>query len=239
MQEESIGVFIGKIVEEKHNQRYRRWRKVLLDESPNAHLAPLNKSNFEADYLHEISSKKLEYLNSNRIKAHSYQLEIIESKTGDLFASAPFPIQTPYPNLEDEVQILFQVDTNPWKKIRSARTGKELNFTGPLRIKGDFNGWTPVTMQVDRSLGEGIWSLAINIRFSEGPVSFAFDDASPERAAADSEVMEIIKQGLHNLVTPTANVNFSMVPDSHKIIRITKEHFAKAVRLGRITLVKS
>lgn len=239
LQEESIGLFIGKIVEEKHNQRYRRWRRVLVNDSSNADIAPLNKPNFEADYLHEIANKKLEYLNSNRIKAHSYQLEIIESETGDLFAGASFPIQTPYPNLEDEVQILFQVDTNPWKKIRSTRSGKELNFTGPLRIKGDFNGWTPVPLQVDRSLGEGIWSLAINIRFSEGPVNFAFDDASPERSSADSEVMEIIKQGLYNLVTPSAIVNFSMVPDSHKIVRITKEHFAKAVRLGRITLVKS
>jgi len=223
--EEAVGALVGDIVEEVHRQRYRLWR----------HLPPCSSCNHpETDYLRQQSDAQVKYLNSRCIRCQPYQVELIASKTADLYATTPFPVLPPFPRHGAEVQILFEIDTSSWTGIISQRTGHKLEFHAPLLIKGDFDNWVATPMKPPVSGSDGVWTLRANVPIRESLSSFAFDDASPERGAHESEIMEIIKLGLHDLVGPSAGAIFAFVPDRHCRIRIATAHVDEAIRLGRI-----
>ncbi|MEI6167997.1 MAG: SGNH/GDSL hydrolase family protein [bacterium] len=223
--EEAVGTLVGDIVEEVHRQRYRLWRQ----------MPPRSSGDHpETDYLREQSDSQVRYLNSRGIHCQPYQVELVASKTADLYATAPFPVLPPFPCHGAEVQILFEIDTSAWTGIISPRTGQKLKFHAPLRIKGDFNNWVATPMKPPASGSDGIWTLRTNVRIKDSLSSFAFEDASPERGAHESELMEIIKFGLHDLVGPSASAAFAFVPDRHRHLCITTAHVKEAIRLSRI-----
>jgi hypothetical protein len=146
-------------------------------------------------------------------------------------------VRKPYPKTE-EVQILFTIDTNPWKNMIAPK-GEKVSFKGPLRIKIGSMNWELTEMRDDglggdEKAGDGIYSLVINIPKSTTGTPFAFDDASGVRGKDESLAMELIKKGLGNL-PEFGNVGHpSFTADTIKRVDITREHFERAVSGGFI-----
>lgn len=239
LEESEIGNFISELVAEKHFCRYKLWREIKLKNISNpSDFTPYKKEGIKGWYLKQKAELALKTLHSSKIYLSESVFVIKEMDSPILYPDAPFKVIPPYPAV-DEVQILFRIDTTLWKNIIPPGSKTPLDFVPPLKIKGEFNNWKLISLHDDGLSGDekphdGIWSVAVNVKRSLSPVSFAFDDASPVRSNHESLLMETLKTAFGKMPETGKNAHPYFVPDSHKIVDITSDHFKLAVKRGLI-----
>lgn len=241
MPEDKVTKFVDQLVADKFAARVQRWRGGITSGIAYNKYLPLKPDNFETRYLHLKGELIANYLNSDQITLKPYQLSFQALDEYNRYPNAPFKVIPPYPN-EEQVQILFVVDTTPWQNIISKRSTQPLSFQPPLKIKGQFTKWQPVTMydngnHGDEIANDGKWSIVINLKRENRVRIFAFDDSHPLRAAHESVIMEIIKTGLGKVPAIGRNKHPFVIPHSHQKIEITAAHFSQAVALGYILMM--
>jgi lysophospholipase L1-like esterase len=236
--ESTTARFAERLVNEKHAARYECWRgKRLAGVTSSYDFVPYRSETAEARYLVEKADMIHRYICRGNF-LDTYTMRLVPAETPDLFPGVPFAVLEPYPS-HLEVQVLFTIDTNPWKNLL-APDGKVLHFTGPLKLKIAIkNDWALIDMyddgtHGDENAGDGIYSAVVNLPGGPSRSQFAFDDAGKVRGQNESLAMELVKTGIGSLAELGLNKHPSLVPDTIKKVEITAKHFAEAVALGFI-----
>ncbi len=228
--------FLQETVFERHQARYKLWREILLShvKSP-LKFDPPNKENYISLLLRKKIDLLISFLNSKRICPEGKKIRIEPQDTADAFEGAQIKVEAPFPE-SDEVQILFRVDTNEWRGVKNAK-GDAFSFLPPLKLKGEFNNWQLVDMIEEpskKTIPSGIWTCRLNLPRLGSPLIFAFDDAGERYAGFESQLSELVKNGLGQLPGLGHMAHPSFVPDDHKCVEITSEKLIEAVKQGYI-----
>ena len=222
--------FIADLVTEIHVSRYARWREELLDGARGPDdLLPYCPESQRSRFLDQKASFIVSFLTTSPPPVRTYEVKIVPMVSPQ-HPAIPFSAVLPYPTAS-QVQIRFEIDTKPWNDVVDPLTGATLSFVPPLQLKTSVNFWNLLPMEFQ----DGIWTLTINLLRSYNPAMFSFQDSSPLPFIYESRLAELVKESLLKVRSNGLRSVLVIVPDDHKLLRLTAQHYYESLGLQNST----